>query len=151
MSALTLLGCGPLSNVDLPLLDEVDARITLRAMLSVHGVPVDRLGDRDAMIAFTHDRALAVLAADELARRELDASYPALAAPGGIAVDGPADVVLVGVLGTDLIDVRPTRLGDPYALRACLVRPTRQHPPASFALRPNRARDAVRIAVRMAA
>jgi hypothetical protein len=126
----------------LPLMSEADARATLREHRHVYGVPADwRSEDHGPeVLVFTGDPILAAYCADIIARRDIGDSYRTYAG-GGVAVDGPIEVVLVGIPGTEFIDWRPVGevFTQPacddaererrYALLMCRVRPARDRTP----------------------
>ena len=119
------IGPAPLLAAQMPLMHEHEAARVLAGMPAPYRVPADWTGPDDDVLVFTHDPLLAVLVADVVARHELGGSYPCVAG-GGVAVDGPTEVVLVGAPGTEFVDWRPAAPGDGYALLACLVHPARR-------------------------
>ena len=110
----------------MPVMDEGQVREQLADMRAPYRVPADWWGAGDEVVAFTDDRALAVLVADVIARHDLGGSYPSVAG-GGMVVTGPYAVVLVGVPGTEFVDWRSAQPADDYALLMCLVQPARMH------------------------
>lgn len=108
----------------LPLLDmtEEQMRQVVRDdMVSVYEIPVQWLNpERLAFVAVTTDPWLALLAADELCRRELGDGYPLVV--DGVVVDDPQDVVLLGEPGSGSFVWRPATPDDAYALTVCVIR-----------------------------
>lgn len=119
----------------LPLMSEADALQTLRGERHVYNVPANwRTEDGDEILVFTGDPVEAAYCADVISR--LDAGMPFRAyAGGGVAVEGPFEVVLVGIPQAGWVDWRlaadvytgPARderaAADRYALLMCRVRP----------------------------
>jgi hypothetical protein len=122
----------------LPVMSEADALETLRRERHIYNVPAGWSSpDRDEVLVFTADPIEAAYCADVLARQESGMPYRAYV-DGGVAVEGPIEVVLVGIPGTEWIDWRPAvevylfppatdeERAHRYALLMCRVRPARE-------------------------
>jgi hypothetical protein len=97
--------------------------VAVQDMQSVYGVPVAwRSAEQLAIVAFTSDTALAVLAADQFCRAELGDGYPMIV--GGVVVEDPVEVVLLGRPGDELA-WRVAEPDDDTALSLCVVRPAK--------------------------
>lgn len=106
-------------------LTEAEAATVLRhLMIDAYGVAVQWLSvDRLSIVACTSDPILAALAATVLCRQELGDDLPTVM--GGVAVDGPYEVVLLGPADGPL-HWRPATENDAYALSLCVVGPASQ-------------------------
>ena len=88
------------------------------------GVPVQWLSIHQlSIVACTGDPVLAALAANALCRQELGDDLPTVM--GGIGVDGPYEVVLLGP-ADGALNWRPATEADEYALTLCVVYPARE-------------------------
>lgn len=117
-------------TAELSTMDEQQAVEVLADLRGPYRVPcawIDAYDGDTRILVFTADPVLAVLVADQVARLDLNDSYPAVAG-GGVAVD-QVEVVLCGSPGVEPwcehVDWRGYRPGDPYCVLACVVRPAR--------------------------
>lgn len=131
------IGTSMIDAAALPVMSEADAHQILLRERHVYNVPtIWRSEDSDEVLVFTGDRIEAAYAADVIARFDVGVAYRAYV-EGGVEVDGPVEVVLVGIPGTEWVDWRPAadvypcpptdeveRAGR-YALLMCRVRPAR--------------------------
>ena len=120
---MTVLTTSPAPVAGLAAMTEDEMCAAVGAMERAYGVPVAWLApDRLAIVAFTADPTLALLAADQFCRTEIGDGYPELA--GGVVVDGPVEAVLVTSQRPNRVLWRPARTEDEAAVCLCVVRPS---------------------------
>lgn len=132
------IGSTMIEAATLPLMSEVDARVTLLRERHVYNVPANwRNDDSDEVLVFTGDPVEAAYCADVIARQDIGVSYRTYVEGRGVEVEGPIEVVLVGIPDTEWVDWRrvedvftvPAIDDDErarrYALLMCRVRPAR--------------------------
>lgn len=129
------IGTTVIDAATLPVMSEADAHQMLLRERHVYNVPtIWRSEDSDEVLVFTGDPVEAACAADVLARHDVGVAYRTYV-EGGVVVDGPVEVVLVGIPDTEFVDWRAVEDAYPcppadedecasrYALLMCRVRP----------------------------